>query len=69
MHIDTGATPSETEAMYFPPPRRLNSDAGTSRQDVLDAAYDFKMPSAVKETPTSSRQDIWAELRYDTVPS
>jgi hypothetical protein len=26
-------------------------------------------PSATKETPTSSRQDIWAELRYGTVPS
>jgi hypothetical protein len=28
-----------------------------------------KIPSATKETPTSSRQDIWAELRYGTVPS
>jgi hypothetical protein len=29
----------------------------------------FKMPSATKETPTYSRQDIWAELRYGTVTS
>jgi hypothetical protein len=28
-----------------------------------------KMPSATKETPTSSRQNIWAELRYDTISS
>jgi hypothetical protein len=28
-----------------------------------------KMPSASKETPTSSRQDIWAELPYGNVPS
>jgi hypothetical protein len=28
-----------------------------------------KMPNATKETPTFSRQDIWAELRYGTVPS
>jgi hypothetical protein len=36
MHIDTGAMPSKTEAIYFPPPRRLYSDADTSRLDVLD---------------------------------
>jgi hypothetical protein len=28
--------PSKTEAIYFPPPRRLYSDADTSRLDVLD---------------------------------
>jgi hypothetical protein len=28
-----------------------------------------KMPSATKETPLSSRQDIWTEHRYGTVPS
>jgi hypothetical protein len=27
------------------------------------------MPSATKETPTSSRQDIWAKFRYGTAPS
>jgi hypothetical protein len=32
MHIGTVA---KTEAMYFPPPRRLNSDADTSRLGVL----------------------------------
>jgi hypothetical protein len=36
MHIGTGEIPSKTEAMYFPPPRRLYSDADTSRLDVLD---------------------------------
>jgi hypothetical protein len=36
MNIGTGVTPSKTEAMYFPPPRRLYSDADTSRLDVLD---------------------------------
>jgi hypothetical protein len=36
MHIGTGATPSKTEAIYFPPPRRLYSDAETSRLGVLD---------------------------------
>jgi hypothetical protein len=33
------------------------------------AAFGSKMPRATKETPTSSHQDIWAELRYSTVPS
>jgi hypothetical protein len=28
-----------------------------------------KMSSATKETPTSQRQEILAELRYGTVPS
>jgi hypothetical protein len=36
MHIGNGATPSKIEAMYFTPPRRLLSDANTSRLDVLD---------------------------------
>jgi hypothetical protein len=31
--------------------------------------YGSKEPSATKETPTSSRQGIWAELSYGTVPS
>jgi hypothetical protein len=26
-------------------------------------------PSTTKETPTSSRQDIWAKLQYGNVPS
>jgi hypothetical protein len=33
------------------------------------AACGSKMPSATEETPTSTRQDIWAEPRYGTVPS
>jgi hypothetical protein len=37
MHIGTGATPSKTGAIYFPPPRRLYSDADISRQGVLDS--------------------------------
>jgi hypothetical protein len=36
MHIGTWATPSKTEAIYFPLPRRLYSDADTTRLDVLD---------------------------------
>jgi hypothetical protein len=28
-----------------------------------------EMPSATKETPTSSRQEIWAQLRNGNVPS
>jgi hypothetical protein len=28
-----------------------------------------KTPSTTKETPTSSRQDIWAKLRYRNIPS
>jgi hypothetical protein len=27
------------------------------------------MPSSTKETPASSQQDTWAELRYGTEPS
>jgi hypothetical protein len=30
--------------------------------DINGAICGSKMPSATKETPTSSRQDIWAEL-------
>jgi hypothetical protein len=36
MHIGIGATPSKTEAMFFPPPRRLYSGADISRLGVLD---------------------------------
>jgi hypothetical protein len=36
MHVGTGATSSKTEATYFPPPRRLYSDADTSRLVVVD---------------------------------
>jgi hypothetical protein len=36
MSLGTGAMQSKTEAMYFPPPRRLYSDADTSRLGVLD---------------------------------
>jgi hypothetical protein len=40
MHIGIGATPSKTEAkteaMFFPPPRRLYSDADTSGLGVVD---------------------------------
>jgi hypothetical protein len=36
MHIGTGATPSKTEAMCFPPSRRLYSDADTLKLDVLN---------------------------------
>jgi hypothetical protein len=36
MHIGIGATPSKTEAMFFPPPRRLLSGANTFRLGVLD---------------------------------
>jgi hypothetical protein len=36
MQIDSGATPSTTEAIYFPAPERLYSDADTSRRDVFD---------------------------------
>jgi hypothetical protein len=36
MNIGIGATPSKTEAVFFPPPRRSYSEANTSRLDVLD---------------------------------
>jgi hypothetical protein len=36
MHIGIGATPSKTEAMFFPPPRRSYSEVNTLRLDVLD---------------------------------
>jgi hypothetical protein len=35
MRIDNGATPSKTEAVHFPPPRGLYSDANTSWPSVL----------------------------------
>jgi hypothetical protein len=36
MHIGTGATPSNTEAMYFSQPRRRYSDAEIQKLGVLD---------------------------------
>jgi hypothetical protein len=36
MHIGTGSAPSNTEAAYSSPPRRLNSDADSARLRVLD---------------------------------
>jgi hypothetical protein len=38
-------------------------------QNLWRAICGSNMPSATKETPTYSLQDIWAELRYGTVPS
>jgi hypothetical protein len=35
-HIGSEATPSKTEAIFFLPPRRLYSEADTTRLDVLD---------------------------------
>jgi hypothetical protein len=41
----------------------------TADQNQWRAVCDSKMPSATKETLVSSRQDIWAELRYGTALS
>jgi hypothetical protein len=38
-------------------------------QNQWRAVCGSKIPSATKETPTSSRQDIRAVLRYGTIPS
>jgi hypothetical protein len=41
MHVGTGATPSKTKAMYFPSPKRLFSDADTSRLYALDGTGNY----------------------------
>jgi hypothetical protein len=35
LRVGTDATPSKTEAIYFPLPRRLYSDADTSRLEIV----------------------------------
>jgi hypothetical protein len=52
----------------------LSTEFVKGREMVADqnqwrAVCGSEKPSATKETPTSSRQDIWAELRYGNVPS
>jgi hypothetical protein len=38
-------------------------------RDQWRAVYGSKTPSTTKGTPTSIRQNIWAQLRYGNVPS
>jgi hypothetical protein len=47
IHTGTGATPSKTEAMYFPQPRRLFSGADTSRLGVLDYLGEYYLASSI----------------------
>jgi hypothetical protein len=62
VHVSIGAKPTKTEAFYY-------FDTDTSRLEINGILFcGSKMPSATKETPTFSRQYIWAELRYGEVP-
>jgi hypothetical protein len=73
MHIGTGATPSKTEAMYFPPPRRLNSDADTSRLDLpdhlgnpvgfIDFTTEFKYLGSIIHHSLTSDADVDKRIR------
>jgi hypothetical protein len=73
MHISNGATPSKTEAMFFPPPRRLYSDADTSRLDVLDSldnpvgffdlTTEFKYLGSIVHHSLTSDEDVDKRIR------
>jgi hypothetical protein len=73
MHIGTGATPSKTEAMYFPPPRRLYSDADLLRLDVLgylgnpvcfiDFTTEFKYLGSIVHYSLASDADVDKRIR------
>jgi hypothetical protein len=66
MHIGIGALPSKTEAMHFPPPRRLYSDTETLRLDVLDDS-DILLASSIlrRNSDTSVRSSVilWPHCR------
>jgi hypothetical protein len=67
MHIG-GETPSQTEAMFFPPPRRLYSSADTLRLDVLgylgnpvgfiDFTTEFKYLGSIVHHSLTSDADV-----------
>jgi hypothetical protein len=73
MHIGTGATPLKTEAMYFPPPRRLYFDADTSRLDVpdqlgnpvgfIDFTTEFKYLGSIVHHSLTSDADVDKRIR------
>jgi hypothetical protein len=44
-------------------------EMAADRNQWRAAVCGYKMPSGTKETSSSSRQDIWAELRYGIIPS
>jgi hypothetical protein len=49
--------------------KRMNNQLLAADRNQWRAICGSKTPSTTKETPTSSRQDIWAKLRYGNVPS
>jgi hypothetical protein len=73
MHIGIGATPSKTEAIYFPPPRRVYSDADTSRLDVLvyleypvgfiDLTTEFEYLASIVHDSLTSDADVDKRIR------
>jgi hypothetical protein len=73
MHIDIGATPSKTEAMLFPPPRRSYAEANILRLDVLDGTgnaigfidftTEFKYLSSIVHHSLTSDADVDKRIR------
>jgi hypothetical protein len=55
--------------VYDLPTEFVNWSEMAADRNQWRAVCGSKMPSATKETPTFSRQDLWAELRYGNVPS
>jgi hypothetical protein len=76
MHIGIGATPSKTEAMFFPPPRRSYSAADTSRLDVLggtgngigfiDFTTESKYLGSIAHHSLTSDADVDKRIRSDS---
>jgi hypothetical protein len=67
MHIGTGAMPSKTEAMYFPPPWLLYSGADTSRLGVLDYLGGILLATSIlrqdKSSSLTSDADVDKRIR------
>jgi hypothetical protein len=73
MHIGIGATPSKTEAMFFPPPRRSYSEANTSRLSILggtgnainfiEFATEFKPLGSIVHHSLTSDADVDKRIR------
>jgi hypothetical protein len=73
MHIGIGATPSKTEEIFFPPPRRPYSEANTSRLNILDGTgyatgfidftTEFKYLASIVDHPLTSDADADKHIR------
>jgi hypothetical protein len=68
LQMNWGRTLKKALQSYDLPREFVKLSEMAADRNQLRAICGSKMSSATKETPTSPRHDIWAKLRYGTVP-